>query len=162
MMYYDLKGYVIELLEKRGVTINDIAELVLFLQEQYRNDLTIEDAIENVEAVLDKREVQNTIITGINLDILAEEGKLLKPLNELLGSDHPLYGVDEVLAYSIVNVYGSIGYTSFGYIDKIKPGIIEKVDREGKQEGVCNTFLDDIIGGIASAAASRIAHNKDI
>ncbi|MEG2550481.1 MAG: phosphatidylglycerophosphatase A [Erysipelotrichaceae bacterium] len=46
--------------------------------------------------------------------------------------------------------------TNYGYIDKIKPGIIEKLNLKGEQ---CNTFLDDIVGAIAAAAASKIAHN---
>ena len=75
----------------------------------------------------------------------------------LLG-DYGLFGIDEVLALSIVNVYGSVGFTNFGFVDKTKPGIIGKLDDEGKVEGKCNTFIDDIVGAIASAAASSIAH----
>ncbi len=59
------------LLKQRGVEIKDIAELVMFLQEKYVDQLDMETCIENVEAVLTKREVHNTIITGIQLDILA-------------------------------------------------------------------------------------------
>jgi len=76
----------------------------------------------------------------------------------MLLNDYGLYGIDEILALSIVNVYGSIGFTNFGYVDKLKPGIIGKLDREGKEAGKCNTFLDDIVGAIAAAAASSIAH----
>ena len=42
-------------------------------------------------------------------------------LNDILSEDEPLYGVDEILALSIVSVYGSIGFTNYGYIDKVKP-----------------------------------------
>lgn len=162
MEYYNLKKEAIELLEQRGVTLKDIGELVLFLQQPYRPDLTLEDCMKNIEAVLNKREVQNSIITGIQLDILAEKKLLIEPLNSIIKQDHPLYGLDEVLAYSIVNVYGSIGLTSFGYIDKLKPGIIGIVDKQGKSETRCNTFLDDIVGGIAAAASSRIAHKEEL
>ena len=101
-----------QLLEERGVTLNDIAELVHFLQSKYHDDLAMADCLENVDRVLAKREVQNTIITGIELDILAEQGKLQEPLQSILSSDEGLYGVDEVLALSIVKVYGSIGFTN--------------------------------------------------
>lgn len=77
--------------------------------------------------MLTKREVHNAIITGVQLDILAEENKLLSPLQEILTEDEGLYGIDEIMALSIVNVYGSIGFTNYGYIDKVKPGILKRV-----------------------------------
>ncbi|MFP4177957.1 MAG: phosphatidylglycerophosphatase A, partial [Acholeplasmataceae bacterium] len=66
--------------------------------------------------------------------------------------------VDEVLALAIVNVYGSIGLTNFGYVDKSKLGVIKKLDESGKSPDICHTFLDDIVGAIAAAAASSLAH----
>ncbi len=53
-------------------------------------------------------------------------------------------------------MYGSIGFTNYGFIDKQKPGILEKLN--DKSYG-CNTFLDDIVGAIAAAASSRLAHS---
>lgn len=143
-------------LQERGVTISEIADLVYFLQKDYHPNLEMETCIYNVEKVLSKREVQNAIITGIHLDILAEKGKLEEPLLTMLKTDEGLYGVDEILAFSIVNVYGSIGFTNYGYIDKKKPGILKKLN--DKNSGFCHTFLDDIIGAIAAAASSRLAH----
>lgn len=145
-----------EWLEKRGVTTDDIADLVYFLQVKYHTNLKIEDCKENVERVLSKREVQNAVLTGIQLDMLAEKGLLEEPLLNIIQRDEGLYGVDEIIALSIVNVYGSIGFTNYGYIDKQKPGILERLnDKEGE---MCHTFLDDIVGAIAAAASSRLAH----
>lgn len=144
-------------LAQRGVTKNHIAELVLFLQQDYFPNLTMEDCIHNVDMVLTKREVQNAVLTGIQLDILAEEGKLLQPLQDMIQNDEGLYGCDEILALSIVNVYGSIGMTNFGYVDKLKPGILKELNKKGGPQ--CHTFLDDIVGAIAASASSRIAHN---
>lgn len=147
-----------EWLIERGVEITDIAELVYYLQSPYNEELTMEMCYENVDAVLTKREVQNAIITGIQLDKLAEEKKLAEPLQETIITDEGLYGVDEIIALSIVNVYGSIGLTNFGYIDKQKPGILKELnDKSGDK---CHTFLDDIVGAIAAAASSRLAHSK--
>ena len=110
-------------------------------------------------SVLSKREVQHAIMTGIELDILAEKNLMdNKDLEALLKRDEGLYGVDEVLAYGICNLYGSIALTNFGFIDKKKYGIITKLNSEGKDSGVVNTFIDDIVGAIAAAAASRFAH----
>ena len=143
-------------LQERGVTIQDIADLVFFLQEKYHPDLQMSVCIENVERVLSKREVQNAVLTGIQLDVLAEKKQLIEPLQHVIEIDEGLYGVDEVLALSIVNVYGSIGFTNFGYIDKLKPGILK--DLNDKSSGKVHTFLDDIVGAIAAAASSRLAH----
>jgi phosphatidylglycerophosphatase A len=145
-----------EWLTKRGVTTEAIAELVMFLQSSYVKDLTIEECKRNVEKVLEKREVQNAILTGIQLDMMAEKGELFAPLQEMIRHDESLYGIDEVLALSIVNIYGSIGFTNFGYVDKMKPGILQKLN--DKHDGEIHTFLDDIVGAIAAAASSRIAH----
>lgn len=147
-----------EWLVKRGVSKQAIAELVHFLQKDYYPDLTPEECIVHVDAVLSKREVQNAVLTGIQLDILAEEGKLMAPLQDMIKYDEGLYGCDEILALSIVNVYGSIGFTNFGYIDKLKPGILVRLN--DKSDGEIHTFLDDIVGAIAASAASRIAHRK--
>lgn len=157
-----IKGETLEekarqLLKERGVEIEDLAELVLFLQKPYIKNLTIDTCIENIESVLSKREVHNTILTGIQLDILAEEKKLLQPLQDMLAQDESLYGIDEILALSIVNVYGSIGFTNYGYIDKVKPGILAKLNSHDETQ--VHTFLDDIVGAIAAAAASRLAHS---
>ncbi|WP_274363836.1 phosphatidylglycerophosphatase A family protein [Paenibacillus thermotolerans] len=146
-----------EWLEKRGVRLEDIAELVMFLQKDYIPSLTVEECIRNVKKVLEKREVQNAILTGIQLDILSEKGQLFEPLQDMVKHDESLYGIDEVLALSIVNIYGSIGFTNFGYVDKLKIGILKKLN--DKTDGEIHTFLDDIIGAIAAAASSRIAHS---
>jgi phosphatidylglycerophosphatase A len=145
-----------EWMVKRGVKLEDIADLVYFLQEKYHPDLSMDECLENVDRVLTKREVQNAVITGIQLDVLAEKGQLEEPLQSIIGTDESLYGVDEILAFSIVNIYGSIGFTNYGYIDKLKPGILQYLN--DKSTGKCHTFLDDIVGAIAAAASSRLAH----
>ncbi len=155
----DYRTKCIELLESRGVTVNDIAECARFLQADYHVDLKKEELLESVMSVLSKREVQNAIMTGIELDVAAEKGSMLdKDLAKILTRDEGLYGVDEVLAYGICNLYGSIALTNFGFIDKKKYGIIAKLNEDGKDTGTVNTFIDDIVGAIAASAASRFAH----
>ncbi|MDQ0857560.1 phosphatidylglycerophosphatase A [Bacillus sp. V2I10] len=143
-------------IQDRGVKVEDIAELVYFLQVKYHPSLTIDQCLENIDRVLSKREVQNAILTGIQLDILAEKKMLEEPLQSIIESDESLYGVDEIIALSIVNIYGSIGFTNYGYIDKEKPGILKFLN--DKSSGMVHTYLDDIIGAIAAAASSRLAH----
>jgi len=149
----------IALLNERGVTLNDITDCARFLQAEYHIDLKNEDLLESVMSVLDKREVQFAIMTGVELDRQAERGQMIdKDLEGILRRDEGLYGVDEVNAYGICNLYGSIALTNFGFIDKRKYGIIDKLNKEGKDSKICNTFLDDVIGAIAASAASRFAH----
>lgn len=156
----DTKKYDIikQRLKDRGVELIDIAKLTFDLQKPYVQNLTIELCLEHVDRVILKREVQHAVLVGIELDILAEQKVISEPLLSMMLGDYGLFGIDEILALSIVNVYGSIGLTNFGYVDKLKPGIIGTIDEAGKEDGRCNTFLDDIVGAIASAAASSIAH----
>ncbi|WP_044896301.1 phosphatidylglycerophosphatase A [Bacillus alveayuensis] len=144
-------------LEERGVTITDIAEIVMKLQQKYIPDITIDECKKHIENVLKKREIVHAVLTGIALDQMAEQKLLPEPLQQLVETDEPLYGIDEILPLSIVNIYGSIGFTNFGFLDKEKYGIIKKLDSE--KNGRVNTFLDDIVAAIAAAAASRIAHH---
>ncbi|AEO93326.1 phosphatidylglycerophosphatase A [Bacillus phage G] len=156
----ELRSKTIETLEERGITLHDIAEIVVTIQKRYSPDLTIDVAIHNILRVLQKREVCNAILTGLALDKLAEQNLLPSPIQEIIMSDEPLYGIDEVIPLSIINIYGTIGFTSFGYLDKEKIGIIKKLD---EMEDTVHTFADDIVCAIAAAAASRVAHrSRDI
>jgi phosphatidylglycerophosphatase A len=145
-------------LEERGVQLEDIAELTFFLQIDYIPDVTMEECLENVRTVLAKREVQNAMLTGIQLDILAEKDILREPLLQMIRSDESLYGIDEVMSLAILNIYGSIGFTNYGYIDRLKPGILCRLN--SKSDGKIHTFMDDLVAAIASAAASRLAHSR--
>lgn len=155
----DYRTKCIDLLKERGVTIEDIADCARYLQAEYHVDLKMEELLESVYSVLDKREVQHAIMTAIALDKAAEQGLLPdEDLKAILMRDEGLYGVDEVIAYGICNLYGSIALTNFGFIDKKKYGIISQLNEGGKSTGTCNTFIDDVVGAIAASAASRFAH----
>jgi phosphatidylglycerophosphatase A len=153
----EVKKATYDALASRGVTIEEIAKLTYFLQSPYIPELTLDECIQHVQKVLEKREVQNAVLTGIELDVLAEKKGLSTPLQEIVEADESLYGIDEVLALSILNIYGSIGYTNYGYIDKLKHGILKTLN--DKTTGKVHTFLDDLVGAIAAAAASRLAHH---
>lgn len=147
------------LLSERGVEIEDIGEIVMDLQKDYQEDLTMADCIEAVNSVLTKREVSFAILTGLELDMAAEKGTLNEPLLSIVKNDAPLYGIDEIIPLSIVNLYGSIGFTNFGYLDKLKPGIIGELDII--KDNTVNTFLDDLICAVAAASAARLAHSNE-
>lgn len=144
-----------DLLTERGVQLMDIAEIVYKMQVVYTPTLTIEECYESVDRVLEKREIQHAVLVGIELDKLAEQGKLSEPLQSIIAMDEGLFGVDETIAIGSVFGYGSIAVTTFGFLDKEKVGIIKELDQKGDQ---INTFLDDLICSIAANASSRLAH----
>jgi len=153
-----MKEQVIACLAERGVRLSDVAHLVLQFWEPKVPDLTLAECEESVEHVIAKRETQYALLTGIALDALAERGLLPQPLQDAVASDEPLFGVDEVLALAVTNLYGSVGLLGFGYLDKLKPGILGRLNRA--KGGQVHTFLDDLIAAIAAAAGARIAHQR--
>ena len=156
---YKMYEKSITLLEERGVTLNDIVDCVVYLQKDYVENINRDDILEIVHSVLQKREVQHALLTGIQIDKETEQGKFGDAeLNDIINRDEGLYGIDEVVAYGICNLYGSIALTNFGYIDRVKPGIIGELN--DKSSGMCHTFLDDIVGAIAAASASKLAHTN--
>lgn len=150
---------LIKKLKDRGVEIRDISKIVYDAQIKYTPNITYDEIDDIILKILEKREVYHTVITGIELDILAEKNLLSTELNDILTKDEPLYGIDEILALSITNLYGSIALTNFGYFDKVKPGKIGKLNEKNGEK--CHTFLDDIICAIAAAGCSKLAHSKN-
>lgn len=153
-----VEAATIDALQRRGVKLEDIADIVYEMQLPYNDKLTMESCLESVKSVLKKRELQHAILVGIELDELCEQGKLSQPLQQIVESDEGLFGVDETIALGAVFTYGSIAVTTFGHLDKNKFGIINELDTK-KGIGV-HTFLDDLVASIAASAASRIAHRS--
>jgi len=154
----EVKTATFKKLFERGVTPEKIAEITFEMQKPYQSDLTIEQCIKSVYAVLEKREIQHAILVGIELDQLAEKRLLSEPLQTIVETDESLFGVDETIALGSVLGYGSIGVTTFGHLDKHKIGIIKNLDTKRAGNGI-HTFLDDLVAAIAAAASSRIAHH---
>jgi phosphatidylglycerophosphatase A len=154
----EVKDAVLERLQQRGVTVEDIAEIVHAMQSPYNSNLTMEECVSSVRAVLEKRELQHAILVGVELDVLAEQGMLSEPLQSIVESDEGLFGCDETLALGSVFGYGSIAVTTFGHLDKHKIGIIKRLDT--KSGNGVHTFLDDLVASIAASASSRIAHHQ--
>lgn len=151
-----VKDAAVRLLEERGVTLEQIAEIVYELQAPYHPHLSQDVCLDSVKRVLEKRELLHAILVGVELDKLAERKALSEPLQSIVEKDEGLFGCDETLALGAVFAYGSIAVTTFGFLDKCKSGIIKQLD--SKAGGQIHTFLDDLVASIASSAASRLAH----
>ena len=95
-------------------------------------------------------------MVALELDRLATEDKLQQPLQNIVANDSGVFGVDEALAVSIANIYGTIGVTNFGYLDRVKNGVIKDLDTQ--KDGRVNTFIDDLVGALAAAVAAKMAH----
>ncbi|AUS09392.1 phosphatidylglycerophosphatase A [Laceyella sacchari] len=152
----EVKRTVMKSLEDRGVSIEAIAEIVHEMQSPYNPNLTMEQCVDSVLAVLNKRELQHAILVGVELDRLAEQNILSEPLLSLVKGDEGLFGCDETLALGSVLGYGSIAVTTFGHLDKHKIGLIRELDT--KKGGRVQTFMDDLVASVAAAASGRLAH----
>lgn len=142
---------------ERGVTIQDIAEIAFNQQSRYNKDITMNICIESVEKVLTYRDIFHMVQLAIEIDRLTEEGAFRSPIQDIMKADLGMFGVDELFGLDIASYYGVIGQTNFGDIDVNKPGIIRKLNSDGKKEKRCHTFLDDVVGALAAAASTRVA-----
>ena len=147
----------IEKLAERGVTVEDIATVAYNQQLKYNPNVCMDEVIISVKKILSLRDVFHLLQLGAEIDILAEKGLLSQPIQDIINYDLGVFGIDEIFGLDIARLYGSIGQTNFGDIDVNKPGIVHKLNEEGKKEGCCHTFLDDIVGAIAAAATIRIS-----
>ncbi len=147
-----------EKLLERGVKIEDIASIAYNQQKKYSKEVKMEDCIESVEKILSLRDTFHLLQLGAEIDRLAEEGMFKGPIQDILMQDLGVFGVDEIFGLDIARLYGAIGQTNFGDIDVNKPGIVAKLNEDGKgDKPACHTFLDDIVGAIAAAASTRTA-----
>jgi phosphatidylglycerophosphatase A len=149
----------LEMLRSRGVSLDEIIEIVDQLQRPYNPDIEPKLCEENVLAVLRKQQTFHAIQLAVKIDKGVEAGEFSEQYNHTVGHDEGLFGVDESVATAIPLMYGTIALTNFGYLDKNKNGVIERLDSD-HTGGKCNTFIDDIICGIVSAACGRLAHNN--
>jgi phosphatidylglycerophosphatase A len=159
------KAPIEQLLNKRGVTVERIADLVYALAQPFHDRLRFEHCIESVRVLLDKREVQQTLFTGIALDEMAERRLLPQSLQAMLEADKPPGEVGETLALGIVRLYGARSLAGFEHLhsEQISMAGVRNGATDKACEGDCepiHIFLDDLVAGLAAAAAARISCGK--
>lgn len=90
---------------------------------------------EIILSVLCKTEIQNGIILGIEIDKLHEKGLIEdKYLNDMIKRDAGIFGLDEIIGLNLTYCYGTIAITNFGYLDKVKPKVIGKLDNSKNKQ----------------------------
>lgn len=148
----------IEMLESRGVSLDAITEIAFLQQSKWNPDISYQECRDSVEKILSLRDVFHILQLGAEIDRLTEEKAFRGPIQEIMASDLGMFGIDELFGIELAGLYGTIGKTNFGDIDVNKPGIVAKLNEDGKGENpACHTFLDDIVGAIAAAASTRVA-----
>ncbi len=153
-----------KILQKRGVSTDAIAEICYQQQSKYTEGVSREICLESVEKILSLRDVFHHVQLACEIDRLAEEKKFEGPIQDIIYEDLGMFGIDETLGLDVSGLYGTIGQTNFGDIDVNKHGIVKRLNDAGKEDGICHTFLDDIVGAIAAAASTRVAQimNEEI
>ena len=145
-------------LAERGVSIDDITVIAFNQQKRYYENVEYNLCKESVEKILSLRDIFHLLQLGAEIDRLAEEGAFKGPIQDIIRYDLGVFGIDEIFGLDIARLYGAIGQTNFGDIDVNKPGIVAKLNHDGKgDKESCHTFLDDIVGAIAAAASTRVS-----
>ena len=150
-------------LKNRGVDLESMAEITYTQQSKYTSNISKSECLDSIKKVLSYRDVFHFIQFATEVDRLVEEKAFKGPIQDILMEDLGLFGIDETLGLDLAGFYGTIGKTNFGDIDVNKPGIVSRLNEAGKEDGVCHTFLDDIVGAIIAAASTRVAQvmNED-
>lgn len=148
----------INILNKRGVKLDEIAQIAYQQQSKWNSDISYQDCVDSVEKILSLRDVFHIVQLGAEIDRLTEMELFEGPIQKILATDLGMFGIDELFGLELAGMYGTIGKTNFGDIDVNKPGVVEKLNALGKEDQpACHTFLDDIVGAIAAAASTRVA-----
>lgn len=153
----ELFDYVVRELDKRGIDEWTVGNAAYAMQHQYYPDVTVEQFGSELTNVLKKREVLNNLAVGFALDDLANRSLLPEPLQTIVANDLGAFGVDEALALSITQLYGTVSSTNYGHADKEKIGFAKELDNSN---GEINTFSDDLFSALASAVCARFAHGS--
>ncbi|MBI9010396.1 MAG: phosphatidylglycerophosphatase A [Tenericutes bacterium] len=152
----------IAILNKRGVELGEIAKIAHAQQSKWNDSISYQDCMDSVEKILSLRDVFHIVQLGVEIDRLTEEGLFQGPIQQILATDLGMFGIDELFGLDLAGMYGTIGRTNFGDIDVNKPGIVAKLNSDGKEgQPACHTFLDDIVGAIAAAASTRVAQMEN-
>lgn len=153
----ELFDYVVKELDKRGIDEWTVGNAAYAMQHQYYPDVTVEQFGSELTNVLKKREVLNNLAVGFALDNFANRSLLPEPLQTIVANDLGAFGVDEALALSITQLYGTVSSTNYGHADKEKIGFAKELDNS---KGEINTFSDDLFSALASAVCARFAHGS--
>lgn len=159
MKYPDkqLYDFVVNELNKRNINSETIGIAAYQMQHEYYPDITPAQFGHELINVLQKREVLNNLAVGFTLDNLANDGQLPEPLQTIVANDLGNFTVDEALALSITQLYGTVSSTNYGHADKEKIGFAKELDNSN---GIINTFADDLFSALASAVCARFAHGS--
>lgn len=150
-----------EYLNDLGIgSYRQLAEIVYEEQRDYIFGLTRNKCLSAVLDVMSNREMQHAMLVAIELDSIAQEAanhdggvtRQGNPVIQLLVDDDPGFGVDEHIAMSVAGRFGSIATSNFGYLDKVKPGVIGEIDAMDR----VTTMIDDMLCAVVASAEALL------
>lgn len=157
----EMYDYIMNYFDDLGIDVNKIAEQAVDHQRKFIPELTYEDGYKRIHAILQKREVLNNLITAIALDETAQRGLLPKPLQQVVSADAGVFGVDEALALSTSQLFGTISTTNYGFLDVEKSDVAKHLDNLQKQGKRITVFIDDEVSALQAAVESSLAHKHE-
>lgn len=154
----ELKKYVLDYFKELGIDLDQIAAQAVEHQSRFIDGLTLGDGKKRLNRILNKREVLNALAVAVQLDKLANLGHLDEPLQNIIANDAGTFGVDETMAISLAQLFGSISVTNYGYLDVNKSKEAKKLDELQKSGKKITVFIDDMVSALQAAVESSLAH----
>ena len=154
----ELKKYVLDYFDEMNISLEQIAAQAVEHQSRFIEGLTLEDGKKRLYRILNKREVLNALAVAVQLDKLANKGMLDEPLQTLVANDAGTLGVDETMAISLAQLFGSISTTNYGYLDVHKSKEAKKLDDLQKSGKKITVFIDDMVSALQASVESSLAH----
>ena len=144
------------------VNFLEMAKIVQQEQARFEPDLTIKEASQAINSVMKKRDTHFSFLTAIQNDLATQFGHSIEPFQSIVADDRGTFGNDEQNALNIAELYGTIGVTNFGYLDREKIGFIKEIDQLGKTNpNITTTYIDDVLSAVIAAAEAYVAHLRD-
>jgi alpha-ribazole phosphatase CobZ len=144
------KEPLLEYLEKRGITLDDLIETVLELHVPHPGVETKEEAVkilkEEFRDALSDVNVSCLIVACLRLEEECELGKV-PGLSRERFRKRPMLVADELLGMTIAcYIAGARGLFEFIRFDKVKPGILKKL----------GPISNDAIGGLVAGVSANM------
>lgn len=140
---------ILDRLEERGITVEDMVATALELYVPVEGDLTDEDVLKaGVEAAIRKESSDANVALLLAAALHAEEQEIRKGrAGEAGGEDAACIVADELIGIDIAEyIGGKKALFNFVYYDTRKPGIL----------GQLGVFMDDAIGGLIAGCMTKM------
>lgn len=131
-----------EVLQNRGIFVEEIADSLVDTWKSSEIKLERKAAIRTIKRALNDPAMQFSILLGLEMDQLAEKGKLSDAVRQIITKDDPLCNIDELVAKAALQRLGSEAIDRFHALDvKKSNNYLKQLDSSGQ----VNMFADDLV-----------------